>query len=57
MGHHHWRIEKLEEGGRAQTRAVRLDDDARNGEIARMLAGESITEEARAAAAALLKAV
>ncbi|WP_018234557.1 DNA repair protein RecN [Ensifer sp. BR816] len=36
------------------TRVARMDDEARTEEIARMLAGASITEEARAAAARLL---
>ncbi|WP_426288901.1 DNA repair protein RecN [Ensifer adhaerens] len=36
------------------TRVARMDDKARTEEIARMLAGASITEEARAAAARLL---
>jgi len=36
------------------TRVARMDDDARTEEIARMLAGASVTEEARAAAARLL---
>ncbi len=57
LGHHHWRIDKSADSGRAETRAVKLDGAERNNEIARMLAGESITDEARAAAAALLQAV
>lgn len=57
MGHHHWRIEKHDGAGGLQTQAVQLDDGARNDEIARMLAGERITDEARAAAAALLSGV
>ena len=57
MGHHHWRVEKLSGEGGSQTRAVKLDEMARIDEIARMLAGESITEAARAAAAALLTGV
>ena len=57
MGHHHWRIEKRDGAGGMQTQAIKLDEAARNNEIARMLAGESITEEARAAAAALLSRV
>lgn len=36
------------------TRVARMDEDARTEEIARMLAGASVTEEARAAAARLL---
>lgn len=57
MGHHHWKVEKHEGAGGVQTQAVKLDNIARNNEIARMLAGESITDEARAAASALLSGV
>ncbi len=39
------------------TRVARMDDKARTEEIARMLAGASITEEARAAAARLLSGI
>ncbi|MFC3075624.1 DNA repair protein RecN [Shinella pollutisoli] len=43
------------EGGEAvATRVARMDDGARTEEIARMLAGASVTDEARAAAARLL---
>ena len=41
------------QGDRIATRVARMDDKARREEIARMLAGASITEEARAAAARL----
>jgi len=44
-----------EESGRVSTRVATMDDDARREEIARMLAGASITAEARAAAGKLLK--
>jgi DNA repair protein RecN (Recombination protein N) len=40
---------------RVATRVATMDDDARREEVARMLAGASITDEARAAAAKLLK--
>ena len=50
----HWRIEKMVERGAARTRVVALDADARTEEIARMLAGETVTPGARSAAAALL---
>ncbi|MDP3860725.1 MAG: DNA repair protein RecN, partial [Phaeovulum sp.] len=53
-GSHHWRVEKRVAGGKTTSRVVALDAEARQGEIARMLAGESVTEAARAAAAALL---
>ncbi|OLP56542.1 DNA repair protein RecN [Rhizobium rhizosphaerae] len=42
------------QGDRISTRVARMDEKARREEIARMLAGASITEEARAAAARLL---
>ncbi|MBP0615314.1 DNA repair protein RecN [Jiella mangrovi] len=41
---------------RVATRVVTIDPDGRREEIARMLAGESVTEEARAAAARLIGA-
>jgi DNA repair protein RecN (Recombination protein N) len=44
------------QGDRVITRVAGLDATARREEIARMLAGETITEEARAAAARLLNA-
>ena len=43
-----------DESGRVSTRVATMDDSARREEIARMLAGASITEEARAAAGKLL---
>ena len=57
MGHHHWRIEKVTDQEHVQTRAHRLAGDSRRDEIARMLSGENVTDEARAAAIALLQAV
>jgi len=53
-GAHHWRVEKHVAGGITTSRVVPLGAEARQGEIARMLAGESVTEAAQAAAAALL---
>ncbi len=53
-GAHHWRVEKHVAAGVTTSRVVPLGADARQGEIARMLAGESVTEAAKAAAAALL---
>jgi DNA repair protein RecN (Recombination protein N) len=44
-----------EDSGRVSTRVATMDDVARQEEIARMLAGASITAEARAAAGKLLK--
>ncbi len=53
---HHYRIEKSHEGGETRTLVRRLDADERREEIARMLSGASITEEARAQASRLLDA-
>jgi DNA repair protein RecN (Recombination protein N) len=55
-GQHHWRVEKTVAGGRTLSRVVPLDPAGRIDEIARMLAGDSVTPAARAAAAALLAA-
>jgi DNA repair protein RecN (Recombination protein N) len=54
----HFHIAKGEtgEGNRVATRVVPLDPEARREEIARMLSGAAITDEARAAAARLLEA-
>ena len=51
---HHWRVEKTVRGGQATVSAVRLGAAERREEIARMLAGATITEAARAAAASLI---
>jgi DNA repair protein RecN (Recombination protein N) len=51
----HLRVAKASGRARAETRVDALDSDARREEIARMLAGETITEAARAAADALLE--
>lgn len=55
-GAHHWRVHKEAEGGRVTTRVSPLDPDGRQEEIARMLSGAEITEEARAAAKRLIEA-
>ncbi len=52
--HQHWKISKHEVEGVARTSVDALDDGARREEIARMLAGARVTEEARAAARSLL---
>ncbi len=52
----HLRVAKLAARERAETRVEALDGAARREEIARMLAGERVTEAARAAAADLLGA-
>lgn len=53
-GKAHLLVSKSERGGRASTRVTPLDSAARREEIARMLAGETITGAARAAAESLL---
>ncbi|MCB1363179.1 MAG: DNA repair protein RecN [Rhodobacteraceae bacterium] len=53
---HHWVVEKSSAGGKTVTQVSPLNGAARTAEIARMLAGERITDEARAAAEVLLKA-
>jgi DNA repair protein RecN (Recombination protein N) len=52
----HWRISKAGDGDRVRTAVEVLDLAAREEEIARMLAGASITDAARAAARALMHA-
>jgi DNA repair protein RecN (Recombination protein N) len=54
LGAHHWRVSKTVEGGATLSRVEALDAPARVDELARMLAGDTVTEEARAAARALL---
>jgi DNA repair protein RecN (Recombination protein N) len=53
---HHYRIEKSHGDGVTRTTVRKLDESERREEIARMLSGASITEEARAQAAKLLEA-
>jgi DNA repair protein RecN (Recombination protein N) len=53
---HHYRIEKAHEGGVTRTLVRKLTPDERREEIARMLSGAAITDEARAQAARLLEA-
>lgn len=50
----HWRVEKRVEGERTTSAVVLLDEAARIDEVARMLAGETVTDAARAAARALV---
>jgi DNA repair protein RecN (Recombination protein N) len=52
---HHFRVEKRTAGGRAVVSAVSLAPATRREEIARMLAGATITDAARAAADSLIK--
>lgn len=54
LGAHHWRVEKRVVEDMTLSTVVPLGDDARIEEIARMLAGDTITEAARAAARSLL---
>jgi DNA repair protein RecN (Recombination protein N) len=53
---HHYRIEKAHEDGVTRTHVRKLTTDERREEIARMLSGAAITDEARAQAARLLEA-
>ncbi len=54
LGAHHWRVEKAVADGRTTSTVVPLDPRARVDEIARMLSGDTVTDEARGAARALL---
>ena len=56
LGAHHWRVEKRVEGEMTLSSVTPLDATARVEEIARMLAGDSVSDAARAAARALLTA-
>ncbi len=53
-GDNHWRVSKASRAGQTTTKVELLPPAARREEIARMLAGEKITDEARAAADSLL---
>ncbi len=52
----HWCVHKVPEAGQVATRVGRVSDEERREEIARMLSGAEITEEARAAADRLMGA-
>ncbi len=52
----HFRVEKKAAKGRTTTRVVRLDDEQRVEELARMLGGKRVTQSARDHAEALLEA-
>jgi DNA repair protein RecN (Recombination protein N) len=54
FGAQHWRVEKRVSKGQTLSTVVALSPDERVEEIARMLAGDTVTEAARAAARALL---
>jgi DNA repair protein RecN (Recombination protein N) len=53
-GNHHWQVRKGMKAGSMSTEVVTLDRAGRGEEIARMLSGAEVTEEARAAAAKLI---
>ncbi|WP_421731184.1 DNA repair protein RecN [Brevundimonas sp.] len=53
-GHAHWKVMKSDRDGATTTTVVALDDERRREEIARMLSGATVTDEARAAARALI---
>jgi DNA repair protein RecN (Recombination protein N) len=53
-GHAHWKVRKADANGATTTTVDALDETARREEIARMLSGATVTEEARAAARALI---
>ncbi len=55
LGRSHWRVAKGESAGAMITAVDALDDVERLEEIARMLSGANVTEEARAAARRLLQ--
>ena len=55
-GQQQFRVEKQQADNSTSTRVVRLDSDARREEVARMLAGATITQQAREAAQSLMAA-
>ena len=57
LGAHHWRVDKVVKADQTRTGVTRLDAVARTEEIARMLAGDRVTDAARAAAQELLNAL
>ena len=50
LGGHHWRVEKQVADGMTTSKVVPLDERGRVDEIARMLAGDIVTDAARGAA-------
>lgn len=56
LGGHHWRVEKQVRDEQTFSTVVPLDARARVDEIARMVSGDTVTEAAKDAARALLKA-
>ena len=55
-GNSHWQVRKSDAGQGMSTQVTLLQDDTRLEEVARMLAGAAVTDEARAAARRLLEA-
>lgn len=53
-GDAHWKVMKADAEGRTHTTVAPLDEGRRQEEIARMLSGAQVTDEARAAARALI---
>ena len=53
---HHWLVSKQQKGGETSSRVRPLDSEERQEEIARMLSGAEVTDEARAAAGRLIGA-
>ena len=53
---HHWQVAKNVQAGQTLSTVTALNSEDRVDEIARMLAGDTVTDEARAAAKALLQA-
>ena len=54
LGDHHWRVAKSVQGDETRSEVTPLSRDERADEIARMLSGDRVTPEARAAALSLL---
>ncbi|HBB83487.1 MAG TPA: DNA repair protein RecN, partial [Sulfitobacter sp.] len=54
LGAHHWRVAKSVAKGMTTSTVTALAPEERVDEVARMLAGDTITDAARAAAQALL---
>ena len=54
-GSHHFKVEKKTQNNITTTYVTELSEQEREEEIARMLAGEQISDEARAAAKVLIK--
>lgn len=55
FGHQHLRVHKSQENDGAQTTVIRLSNDERVNEIARILGGSTITDNTRTAAAEMIR--